>query len=50
LVGGETGLEPATTRITIPPQLRCLHPAKAGRGRLLLSFQFELHLGYSIQG
>jgi len=38
-----------TTRITIPSQLRCLHPAAAGRGRLLLSFQFELHQGYSIQ-
>ena len=49
-VGRETGLEPATTGITIPPQLRCLHPAKAGRGRLLLFFQLELHLGYSIQG
>jgi len=49
-VGRETGLEPATTGITIPPQLRCLHPAKAGGGRLLLSFQFELHQGYSIQG
>jgi len=34
----ETGLEPATTRIKIPPQLRCLHPAKTGRGQLLFSF------------
>jgi len=49
-VGRETGLEPATTGITIPPQLRCLHPAKAGRGRNWLSFQLELHQGYSIQG
>jgi len=31
-VGQETGVEPATTGITIPPQLRCLHPAKAARG------------------
>ena len=48
-VGRETGLEPATTGITIPPQLRCLHPAEAGRGRYWLFFQFELHQGYSIQ-
>jgi len=31
-MGRETGLEPATTGITIPPQLRCLHLDKAGRG------------------
>jgi hypothetical protein len=31
-MGRETGLEPVTTGITIPTQLRCLHPAKAGKG------------------
>ena len=30
--GRDMGLEPATTGITIPPQLRCLHPAEAGGG------------------
>jgi hypothetical protein len=30
-VGRETGLEPATNGITIPPQLRCLHLAIAVR-------------------
>ena len=49
-MGRETGLEPATTGITIPQQLRCLHPAKAGRGQNWLSYQLELHQGYSIQG
>jgi len=37
------GLEPATTGITIPPQLRWLHPDKTGRGQNWLSFQLELN-------
>jgi len=44
-VGRETALEAMTTGIKIPPQLRCLHSAKAEMGKKLVIFSIRVTPG-----